>query len=118
MVCDERNVIAATNGSASKKPSTGYGMRTTVSALAANEPRKVVSTSKKVNSARLATCTKRRAQTSPRITRRAGMPEPGSLGSIFLGRAGPLGGADAMAAEAMAGDATAEDAPVALSTAG
>src|SRR5687768_7961006 len=84
-------------------------MRTAVSALAAKDPRKVVSTRRKVKSARLATCTKRRAQTSMRITRRAGMPEPGSLGSIFLGRAGPLGGADAMAdaADAMAVDAPA-----------
>jgi hypothetical protein len=54
-VCEARNVIAATKGSASKKPSTAYGMRTTVSALAANDPRNVVSTSRNMKSPKLAT---------------------------------------------------------------
>src|SRR5262245_18206618 len=64
-------------------------MRTTESALAAKEPRKVVATRRKVKRARLTTWTTRRAHTSPRITLRAGMPEPGRLGSIFFGFGGP-----------------------------
>src|SRR5258706_14972852 len=102
MVCDARNVIAATKGSANKKPSTGYGMRTTVSALAANDPRNVVSTSKNVKSARQATCTKRRAHTSPRITLRAGIPDPGLFGSIFFGFAFTAPAAGITALDALA----------------
>jgi hypothetical protein len=63
-------------------------MRTTVSALAANDPRNVVSTSKNMNSARHVTCTTRRAHTRPRITFRAGIPDPGRFGSIFFGFTG------------------------------
>jgi hypothetical protein len=45
-VCVERTVIAATNGSVSKNPSTGSGSRTAVSEEAENVPRKAVFTKK------------------------------------------------------------------------
>src|SRR5215471_20228151 len=67
-------------------------MRTTASLLAANEPRNVVSARRNRKRARLATCVKRRAHTRPRITLRAGMPEPGRLGPLFLGLAGAAAG--------------------------
>src|SRR5262252_5148738 len=81
-------------------------MRTTASLLAPNEPRNVVSTSRNMKRARLATCVKRRAHTSPRITLRAGMPEPGRLGPLFLGLAGAAAGT-AMEDDAASGAAQA-----------
>jgi hypothetical protein len=81
----DRTVIAATNGSASKNPSTGSGSLTGASDRAAKLPRKPVWNRKYMKSAKNEICAKRRAQTRTRITRRAGMPLPARFGSIFFG---------------------------------
>ena len=45
-----------------------------------------------MNRAKNPVCAMRRTHTKLRMMRRAGMPEPGRLGSIFLGLAAALGG--------------------------
>src|SRR5262249_17210721 len=80
-------------------------MRTAVSALAANDPRNVVSASRNRKSPRNVACATRRHQTRTRIPLRAGMPDPGRFGSTFFGFALGFGGA-VSAAEA-GGDAEA-----------
>src|SRR5262252_8371022 len=92
-------------------------MRTTASLLAANEPRNVVSARRNTKRARLATCVKRRAHTRPRITLRAGMPEPGRLGPLFLGLAGAAAGT-AVEDDAACGAAEARAGATAGATAG
>src|SRR6185369_1914557 len=84
-------VIAPTNGSASKKPSTGSGRRTGSPAVAVNVPRNAVCAKKYRNRETKPICDARRTQTKARITLRAGMPEPGSFLAAFLGLVGALG---------------------------
>src|SRR4051812_17637422 len=92
-------------------------MRTTLSALAANEPRNVVSTKRKRKSPRNPVCAMRLAQTSMRITLRAGMPEPGRFGPVFFGLAGAVAAAEAEPA-AVAVDVDAAEAEAAIVLAG
>ena len=92
-MCVESTVIALTNGSARRNASTGSARRTGVSAFAAKLPWKLVWKRKYMKTAKKPICDARRTQTSVRMLLRAGMPEPGSLGScfFFLGGAAPGG---------------------------
>ncbi len=90
-VCVLSSVIAPTNGSASKKPSTGKGKRTGSFEVAVNVPRNAVAHRKYKNSPMKPTCDTRRTQTKIRITLRAGKPEPARLGPlVFFGLAGAV----------------------------
>src|ERR1700710_1464934 len=91
MVCVLSSVIATTNGSASKKPSTGNGKRTGSLEVAANVPRNAVAAKNHRNTPRKPTCAARRTQTKIRITLRAGMPDPGSFLPAFFVFRGALG---------------------------
>src|SRR5450432_1319816 len=91
MVCVLSSVIAPTNGSASRKPSTGSGIRTGSFDAAAKVPRNAVRARKNRNKLTKPTCDTRRTQTKIRITLRAGIPDPARLGPAFFGLMGALG---------------------------